>query len=519
MRVLAAVALILSSLTSVWSQDSLVHVNELQFFSPFEKKSIENFLNGSEPDYYSLFMASGNLLTEAAIIQNRDRLTNYIKGLQHEKFNSKKNDKKARFIYEDVHQKFLQKYELINKFEDIFFNGSYNCVSASALYGILFEKAGIPYIIKEKPTHVYLVAYPETDQIMIETTSPVGGVFAISAAFKQNYIKVLKDQKIIGNKEAVSHGTDALFDKYYFSDQEDISLLNLVGIQYMNDAIQKMEEKNYEGAIAQLEKAYLFYPVERCAYMLVYNTVHHLGELKAKDVKHAATVARLARFTTYGITPEMLQAEFGRAVNELLFVNPNIPNLEAYYKSLSESLTDSVIKKEISFHYQFERGRFMYNRSNYAEAIPFFEAALELKPTYEEINSAFLSTLSKSFEIQGDNLTALKTLRAYSEKYPSLQTHNLFNSMLSTALLIQLGMEYTLGNAVEGDNYKAQHEAHRSQFPTVAVNSSLIGQSYSSAAVYYFRKGQVSKAKSIIAKGLQYAPGNYELLARQQMIK
>lgn len=519
MRVHTTVALLLLFVTSVRGQDSLVRINELQFFSPYERTSIETFLKGNESDYYALFMASGSLLTEPAIAQHKNRLTTYAKDFQNEKFSSKKNDKKAKFIYEDVHKKFLQKYERINKFEDIFYNGSYNCVSASALYGILFEKAGIPYIIKEKPTHVYLVAYPETDRIMIETTTPVGGVFTISPAFKQNYIKVLKDQKIIGSKEAAAQGADALFDKYYFGDQEDITLLNLVGIQYMNDAINKIEEKNYEGAIAQLEKAYLFYPVERCAYMLMSSTALHLNELKTKDLKHAATVSRLARFTKYGITTEMIQTEFARTVNELLFVNPNIPLLEEYYKLLSGSLTDSTTRKEISFHYQFERGRFMYNRSNYAEAIPYFEAALALKPNYEEINSALLTALAKSFDIQGDNLAALKTLSTYGEKYPSLQTNNLFNSMLSTVLLIQLGMEYTMGNGAEGDRYKNQYEIHRNKFPNVAVSSSLIGQSYSHAAVYYFRKGQVAKARSILAKGLNYAPGNYELLARQQMIK
>ena len=91
--------------------------------------------------------------------------------------------------------------------------------------------------------------------------------------------------------------------------------------------------------------------------------------------------------------------------------------------------------------------------------------------------------------------------------------------MYASALLIQFGMEYSLNNPTEGDKYKAEFESHRKRLPNVSINSNLIGQSYSTAAVYFFRKGQTAKAKAIIAKGLEYAPGNYELQIRKEMIK
>ena len=47
--------------------------------------------------------------------------------------------------------------------------------------------------------------------------------------------------------------------------------------------------------------------------------------------------------------------------------------------------------------------------------------------------------------------------------------------------------------------------------PDAGVDRYLIGRSYSSAAIYYYRIGQVSKSEQLVRKGLQYAPDNIDL--------
>ena len=43
------------------------------------------------------------------------------------------------------------------------------------------------------------------------------------------------------------------------------------------------------------------------------------------------------------------------------------------------------------------------------------------------------------------------------------------------------------------------------------IDHILIGRSYSSAAIYYYREGQVNKSRDLLEKGLLYAPDNIEL--------
>jgi hypothetical protein len=90
---------------------------------------------------------------------------------------------------------------------------------------------------------------------------------------------------------------------------------------------------------------------------------------------------------------------------------------------------------------------------------------------------------------------------------------------MGTAYVIAYGTAYDLGKATEGEIYKNLFEGLMAKFPDLAIDNDLLGRSYSMAAVYYFRKGITSRAKSIIDKGLTYAPNNRELLTRKRMIK
>ena len=49
------------------------------------------------------------------------------------------------------------------------------------------------------------------------------------------------------------------------------------------------------------------------------------------------------------------------------------------------------------------------------------------------------------------------------------------------------------------------------QHPNITINFLAVGRSYSSAAIYYYRKGQVQKSRKILEKGLTYAPHNLEM--------
>lgn len=508
-------------LTGLWlalaasAQENPVTYSDVSHASPFEKKVLDDHFLHQKSDLFLLFMANGNLLKDADIDGARTRFYTHLDQIGTEK--ARKNDKKIKLIYDDVHKAFLNKYEMKNHFEDIFYNGYYNCVSASALYGLAFQHFNIPFTIKEEPTHVYLIAFPDAERIMVETTTPVNAFRTIDPQFKQNYVKVLRDQKVISAQEFAGASTDMLFDKFYFGEQENITLSQLVGLQYFNDALYHAEQEKYQEAATQVEKAYLFYPSKRMAYTLM-ALMHEAFKKRAdKDSVHAVYLAKLSRFKKYGIMPEMIQGEFIRVVNELLLNKGETEKMKAYYTQLHKNLQDETLRAEISFIYHFENGRILYNQARFRESIPFFQQCLTIKPRHQETNSIFISAITQSLR-NLSNSEVLKTLEQYTVQHPPLLQNNIFNEMLGNVYAREMQTLFEEGKPAEGEKYrnvfeeffKAHNEAHYDVY--------LIGRAYSAAAVYYFKKGQSSKAKVIINKGLELSPDNYELESRKRMI-
>ncbi|HYF69386.1 MAG TPA: hypothetical protein VD884_14680 [Ohtaekwangia sp.] len=510
---------LLSICISLSAQTNLIEFNEVTFFSPFEKKILTDHFINKNTDEFLLFMAGGSLLSDDKIEQAKKRFYSHIEAYQAEKIAGRKNDKRAKHIYDDIHKTFLKKYEEGKSFEDIFFNGSFNSLSASALYALAFHEGNIPYTIKEEPTHVYLVAFPENERIKVEAKSPHDGFQSMTTAFKQQFVKSLKDQKVISPQEFASYSQDQLFDRFYFGNQQDITLLNLVGIQYMNDATIKYEERKFDESLAQFEKAYLFFPSPKTSFLLMSACHEAFAARKEKDTAHAHLLAKLARFSDYGISSDIILGEFSGVIQTLLFEKGQKEALEQYYKVLLHKLTNPALKKEVEFLYYYESGRLLYIQSRHAQALPLFEAALKLKPTQLDVNTAFIGVLAQTLSATGDNLEIMNQLEKYAQQYPTLLDNNTFNNMRASTYLAQFGIEYQFGKASTGDKYKVLFEEYLKKIPGLPVNSNLIGQAYSTAAVYYFRKGQTAKARSLIEKGLELSPQNYELLMRQRMIK
>lgn len=53
----------------------------------------------------------------------------------------------------------------------------------------------------------------------------------------------------------------------------------------------------------------------------------------------------------------------------------------------------------------------------------------------------------------------------------------------------------------------------------VSLISKDIVNAYSKAASYYYRKGNYSKTKKYLEKGLEFVPGNYELLIKLNSVR
>ncbi|MDH5400734.1 MAG: hypothetical protein OEX02_21450, partial [Cyclobacteriaceae bacterium] len=310
-----------------------------------------------------------------------------------------------------------------------------------------------------------------------------------------------------------------LFDKYYFND-EDISLRELVGVQYSNDAIYRIDDEDYKGAFAQLEKAWLFYPGEKIKYMLL-STGTQILTLNSydKDPDLLGYLIKLSRYKELGITTEMVVGEFGKITEQLLLNNGQSEKYKRYYEELIAELDDQETIDEISFGYYYESGRVLYNDGHFSASLPYFEEAFTLKPGNLNVKSAFTNTLLQLGNAKRNNNELLEFVEKYSNKYTQLEKNGKFIHLMATAYLTAFMQSYQLNNTVEGDHYKKLFEELFQANPDMHLPVDKVAEAYSAAAVYYFRKGQKVRARQYIDDGLKVIPGNFELQQRQRMLR
>lgn len=518
MRIIIGFLLIIITTTG-HGQDSLVYFNELVYTSNLEKEAFQQYATESKTDPFILLCGIGGQLNDSRIRDSRARFYTYLQSLE-AKLTGKKPEKRIKFIYDNIHAEFFKKFVKQSVFEDLFYNGNYNDVSASALYGLAFEYLKIPYAIKETAEQVYLVAFPGAGDYQVKATDVGGGYLELNQTFKQNFVKSLKDQKIISASEFASQSTNSLFDAHYFGKQGEITLTELAGIQYLNDAFYLSENQQHEKAYHQVEKAYYLYPSQRSAYLLLVTGSQALEHRTKKDADHARLVGRLSRYREQGVTPEMIVGEFSQVIQTFSDDVTQRDNLVKYYQTLTPLIQDSSIVAEIRFIYQFETGRWYARQNNFRQATAAFEKSLAAKPTNLDALNALTACLLKVASDGSSNENELtKKMESYQSTYPALMNNNYFVSLLASLYLVQFGSGYDAGQPAEGARYQGLFENLRNTHEDIEFNHGILGKAYSAAAVYYFRKGQKEKARALINQGLKYSPGNRELLIRQQMIR
>ncbi|UII28544.1 hypothetical protein LVD15_08955 [Fulvivirga maritima] len=497
-------------------QDSLVLFSEINYWSDMEKEAFNNFFINDKENYLQLFMAADPLSTPGNYQAALNKIDEEIASINLDKLAKKKVDKKMKILYDQIHEDFFSKYELENTFGHIFSNGYYNCVSATALFSILFNELSIPYTLKESPTHVYMIAYPSSERILVESTDPGGRFFTFDNKFKTDFVNQMKAAKLISDAEYKAKNVSDLFDEYYF-EEEDINLKQLVGIQYANDAIYKLNESKYKEAYEQLEKAYLFYPADKVSYMLMNVATILISTADYYESENIKLLTSLTRFENSAITDDQLFGEFTRVNHDILINHGDFDKYKEAYEAVYASAKSDELKNEISFLYNYECGRVLYNKNEFDKAIPFEEEAYKLKKDHVDIEALLVTTIIRKAALESDNLKIISLLQDYASTHPELLENKEFKSVLVMSYLRQSALSFQLENSTEGVKYQKLFENNFEE--KLSIDPEYIGQLYTIAGTYYFKKGQTNKARETINTGLKYAPGNNQLLLRQKLLR
>ncbi len=438
-----------------------------------------------------------------------------VKGLKR----AKTNVKYIHDIYETVHSSLLSKYSLNTSFDKIFSVGDYNCVTASALYALVFEEMGIPYQLKELPQHVYIVAFPN-EGILVESTDPRSGLFDIGDEFKTTFVDDLVKAKIISSEERRREPLADLFNKHYFKDKA-IGFKEIVALQYLNQGYYLMQDELYKQALPNLEKAAYLYPTTQVVSGLSLCMAHILDKSTYADDSDVNLLARLTRLDPIlGFEEKDVSEEFRRITYNLLIEKGDRTRYDRVFAGLMQQVKSDSLRNTLDYIHSYETARSYILGGQEESGLPHALRALALKPSNLESQHMVISAYYKKLEASGDPIPDLglgQEFLALKDSVPQIWVNNNYRT-LYVQIHVLKGTDLVMTSRFQ-EAYAFLTDirtlyAETNIKPKVASISYICGE----LAKHYFKKADYKKAKEAVGFGLElYPTDSYLKTIRSQL--
>ena len=474
--------------------------------------------NAKLPDDY-IKLALTAKMSEADANITVTQLNDRIKQLDWESTAGQKPEKRLKQLFQMVHAAFLKRYEEKASFDQLFTTGEYQCAGASILYAYILDKFQVPYEIKELPTHVYVVAYPDSYNILLETTDPAKGYFVPDTKTKENYITALIKAKYLDPDYVKKVGTDKAFDEFFYS-KTNITLKEAVGVLYYNDAIEEMDDTKYNDAYSNIAKAQVLYPAKKNEFLQNAILEELIKNFKFEDVKDwEGLVYNVNSSTSDEDKKKYVEFQFDNLIQKKLWKNGQKNKVDEVHDYLEKNLKDSTLKNDIEDEYLIENARYAYSSNNYPDAQTYLEKAIARNPTNPQPKSMLTETLGPRLSGQ-PSAENVKLLDQYLAKYPFLGSDPRIRSICLYNYSYLTCYYFSENDGQKGDKYLKTmcneldtHNNYQNR------NDAQIAMAFGKASEFYYRKFGKSKSIEVLNTGLKYVPENELLLRKIKVLR
>jgi hypothetical protein len=481
--------------------DSLVLISDLKYHSGFEKIAMNNFVVENK-DTFNLFLAIDEDMTSEKASGLYKTYSRVYDLLDEKKVDAKKINSKIKITYSTVHSRFLNKYIENVNFSDMFKTGTYNCVTASMLYSIVFDRLKIPYKVMASSNHVYLVANPGTKSIVIETTNPGFEQAIFTGEFKQQYVFYLRSSKLISESEYKNKSVEEIFEEK-FNEVKEVEFRNLIGFQYYNKALTKIQNNETQEGYELCQKAYFFYPDQQVKTLLYTGLLLQINKCKFAKVNEIDYLAQLSRYKE--IETNILTGLFNNVIADYL----QYTNKEAYCDSLFTRLTSQISDKttleELSFSYNMQ----MSYRYQYTDKVePYIENAIKIKGNHQDANYILTNYIHRKLSEISDNSAYLDAIKQLELRYNYEGIIPVIKEYKLIAFLKLADESFKQNKSKNGENYiKLFEDNYDPSFKSSMLNYT-IERTYHSIAIWYYHENNKTKSKNTLNQALKYVPNS-----------
>ena len=487
-------------------------IDSLGYVSNFEKdvfqKNDSLKINAS---YFELLFAidsSYNLEKSKAI---KGKVDNFIKSLDLKKVDRLSKRKKIKYVFNKVHKSFLNKYQDVINFSKIFEDGTYNCVTASAIYSYVFDNLKIPYQIKETPTHIFLVAYPNDSNIYIETTIPGNkGFYSPSDKDIEKAVSELIKGKLITKIYVEQVGYKKAYMDFFY-DKEYLKPIELVGVQYYNEGVTHFQNEKYEKAYYSFKKAEKFYNTKKVKYLKISCLSLLLTKSNFNQIKDIKNITTLINSLKY--QKDYLKKDLGYYISNIIIANENnekfLISAADEFKNVQNQEVKNILTNDLFKYIAKRRFRLDKNLENILE---YALKVYEYKKDDEDIQNLISNAILKYYFYITPNKNSVQRIEEYSIEYPFLKKSRFYKKYMIRVYSYMTNQYYYKKEPEVGalyfDRLKSLIKESKSN---IELDQELIGNAYWAIGAYYYGKSKLKKAKEILEEGIKISPEHHKL--------
>lgn len=515
-KVLLILGLIFIFINAAYSKQDTIAVYNLKYNTEFEEKVFENYIKNKSVDILLLSLCVDTVMNERIANEYRHSVSKFVVMLKPEVAKTKSEKSKIQKIFKKAHLRFFQKYDINSYCGKFYSDGIFNCVTGSTFFSLVLDSLGIPFSIKEEPTHTLVLAYPEKFSIPVESTDPSMSILIPDANYKKNYVNYLVENKLVSKTDLQTKGLENIFNEQYYS-KTTINPIELIGLLYYNSGTQYLTEENYKKAFQQYEKAYLLYPSDRIKYMLEISLLAFVSDKSQFKIEDLDYLAKLSSYSSNPTYDNFVNEEFNNYTYKYLVNENNEKQYDLIYQTLVKSIKDSTVKSDISTIYFSERGRVCMLKQQINEGWKYISEGYKLNPINVELKSlfqhAFYDYINKNIE---DEDFLIKYETALSE----------FDALNQDTRVLNIGGEYfldkaygyyTIENLTKAEKVLIQYESFIKNHPNHKINEQKASWMYANISSAYFRKNNIKMSNSVLARGLKLMPGNPILVRKHKV--
>lgn len=254
--------------------------------------------NLSYPESINIFLIhkddSSNL---DKVVKSHQRFRKLIHQLRKKKEKKSNEAEFLRSLFYHVHEKRLHFYDKYSVMHETLNDGTYGCLTGTALYAIILSTFDIDYNIIELPNHVFIQVIGNDGFYIFESTLPFDGFKKLDKNIVANSKHFSRDMRKSTSREIIGSWyatTDNSLDQPF----NIIGLRELAGLQYFNEAIKLFSRQEFEKAIDRATDAYKHYPSKRNKELmqLIINKIikhqHLTNELRDQYLNHYVSLVK-----------------------------------------------------------------------------------------------------------------------------------------------------------------------------------------------------------------------------------